>query len=480
MKRAKSIFLWWCERSEQRRDRFFFITEFRPGRVFNGSESDIYQILLALRDFQKAANDFDVKDTHKQKSYEPLITIFGLLNGVTKDQLSKNQIILIKEIIESLKRNYDAIPETRYVMSHGDFALFNIILNGEEIVGINDFDNVAYLPLIHDLAEFLVSASIVHYLGPISNLRLPVFTQPHQRVFSQILTFYKENFSLTAEEIRLLAVVVEMVWLEILLLGVLKGDYKLADISNAVNEIGKRTVQSRVLKELQSQEKNIFIWDFHGTLETGTLSILTEIANTLLKENGSNKQYLAAELASIPSFSWNTFFRNHFPNFSEKEIEAIAQQAYDEKRFAPLLEKYSRPNVGAETILQAVRDGGGVNVVVSHSRHDKLGHYINRLGLDRFIDEYYGIDDGTIVSKEDVLKKKTMVMRDILNQYDSYHSYAVGDTDKDFNAARSAGINMFYWLLPTKNNGLEKELYKRMLSQKLKFINQLNEILQDL
>ena len=121
-----------------------------------------------------------------------------------------------------------------------------------------------------------------------------------------------------------------------------------------------------------------------------------------------------------------------------------------------------------------------MNVVVSHSRHDKLGHYINRLGLDRFIDEYYGIDDGTIVSKEDVLKKKTMVMRDILNQYDSYHSYAVGDTDKDFNAARSAGINMFYWLLPTKNNGLEKELYKRMLSQKLKFINQLNEILQDL
>ena len=74
----------------------------------------------------------------------------------------------------------------------------------------------------------------------------------------------------------------------------------------------------------------------------------------------------------------------------------------------------------------------------------------------------------------------TFYIRDILNQYDSYHSYAVGDTDKDFNAARSAGVNMFYWLLPTKNNELEKELYKRMLPQKLKFIDQLNEISQDL
>ncbi len=134
----------------------------------------------------------------------------------------------------------------------------------------------------------------------------------------------------------------------------------------------------------------------------------------------------------------------------------------------------------AETVLQAIRDGGGINVVVSHSRQDKLGHYINRLGLAHLIDKYYGIDDGTIVSKEDVLKKKTRAIREILDQYNSYLSCAVGDTDKDFNAARSAGVNMFYWLSPTKNKGLEKELYKSMVLQKLKFIDNLNEISQDL
>lgn len=33
-------------------------------------------------------------------------------------------------------------------------------------------------------------------------------------------------------------------------------------------------------------KKKLFIWDFHDTLETGTLKIITEIANSLLREKG--------------------------------------------------------------------------------------------------------------------------------------------------------------------------------------------------
>lgn len=463
----------------QWQDRFFFVTDFKHGRVYNGSDSDIHQMLLALRDFQKVAKGFATEDVPPMKSYESLM-IFESLEKNIESKADRKDITQIKELIRTLQNDYDAVPETEYIMSHGDFGLFNILLNKQNVVGINDFDNVSYFPRIHDLAEFLVSASIVHYLGPISNLRLPVFTKPNEKIFNQILAFYKQYFLLTPEETQLLAIVAEIVWLEILLLAVLKGDYKLSDISDAINEIKKGTLRSKIIKKIQSQEKKVFVWDFHGTLEVGTLFILTEIANTLLKENGSAKQYTPAELASIPSFSWDTFFQRHLPYLSFQKTQAIARNAYDESRFAPLMRKYSQPNIGAEAVLQKVKDLGGINIVVSHSRQDKLGCYIKQVGLHHLVDSYYGIDDGSIASREDVLKKKTVVIREILDRHSDYHSYAVGDADMDFNAARSAGVDFFYWLLPINNKGAKQELYKGITSQKLKFILQLEEILQDL
>ncbi len=461
--------------------RFLFITKFNPGRFFYGSESYIHKILLALKDFQEAAKNFIFKNIQATKSSETL-EIFELLKkkGESNDKIDKNQFSKIKKIIKALQRDYDVIPKTNYIMSHGDFALFNILLDENKVVGINDFDNVAYLPRVHDLAEFIVSASLVHYLGPISNLRLPVFTKPNKEVFNQILIFYKEYFSFSIDEVQLFPVVAEIVWLEILLLSVIKGDYELNNISNAINEIEKGTLRSKILAVLQDKKRNVFIWDFHGTLETGTLFIITEIANTLLQENGSNKQYTPAEFANIPSFSWDTFFQKHYPNLSIKDVQAIAQNAYDEKKFASLIKKYSYPNAGAEAVLRFIKSNKGVNIVVSHSRQDKLGYYINQIGLNHFIDEYYGIDDGTIMSQEDVLKKKTTIIREVLNKYKNFYSYAIGDADMDFNAARSAGVDVFYWLLPVNNKGMKQELYKGISSQKLKFIIQLEEILKDL
>ena len=101
-------------------------------------------------------------------------------------------------------------------------------------------------------------------------------------------------------------------------------------------------------------------------------------------------------------------------------------------------------------------------------------------GLRHLIDDYYGIDDSSIASREDVLKKKTAAIREILDQYNDFRSYAVGDADMDFNAARSAGVDMFYWLLPVNNKGTKQELCKGISSQKLTFIIQLEKILQDL
>lgn len=226
--------------------------------------------------------------------------------------------------------------------------------------------------------------------------------------------------------------------------------------------------------------KKVFIWDFHGTLETGTVFILTEIANKLLEENGSTQRYTPDEFAGIPSFSWNTFFRKHFPDCSQEEVNTIAREAYNENRFAYLMDKYSQPRPGALSVLQAVKASGGVNVVVSHSRQDKLEYYLSHVGLIHVINEYYGVDDGTVASWEDVLKKKVLVIKKILAQHSSAHSYGVGDSDTDFYAAQSSGIDYFYWLLPANNKVRKEQLHKDVPSDRLKFLLELEEIVSDL
>ncbi|MEG3972578.1 phosphotransferase [Microcoleus sp. T2B6] len=229
--------------------RFFFLTEFKVGRVFNGSETDIEHILDALKNFQDASKKFDSASKfgldNKKDSYHTL-NFFPLLEKKAKTRAEKTNLKRIKHLISLLKKEYDTIPRTNYLISHGDFALFNILLDGKSVVSINDFDNVELFPRVHDLAEFLVSASLIHYLAPMSNLRLPVFFRPTENIFNKVLAFYARHLEISSEEIRLLAITSEIIWLEILLLAVLKEDYTVFDILIAIKNIEQGYLRLRI------------------------------------------------------------------------------------------------------------------------------------------------------------------------------------------------------------------------------------------
>lgn len=237
--------------------RFLFLTEFKVGRVFNGSETDIEHILEELKNFQEASKMFgsaskvDGTDRtqfwleNKKDSYHTL-KFFPLLEKKAKTDTEKTELRRIQYLISILKREYDTIPKPKYVISHGDFALFNILLDDKGVLSINDFDNVELFPRVHDLAEFLVSASLIHYLGPMSNLRLPVFLRPTENIFNKVLAFYSRHLEISSEEIRLLAITSEIIWLEILLLAVLKEDYTVSDTLIAIKKIEQGYLRSRI------------------------------------------------------------------------------------------------------------------------------------------------------------------------------------------------------------------------------------------
>lgn len=232
-------------------ERQYFLTEYKKGRHYNGSESDLRAIINSLYDFQQCGSAYFTE--YKEVKLDELIlvespTVALGITGLGEKNLSQTEKSILQEILllyKNLEEEYLTIPREKFIMSHGDFILFNIILDGENVVAINDFDNVKVLPRIHDMAEFLVSASLLNYLAPLTNLKLPISTTPDTRVSQYILQQYRERFVLSQHEINLLGTVTEIVWLWTLVLSVFKGDYNLYDLKPAL-----RTLQNRQVKNL--------------------------------------------------------------------------------------------------------------------------------------------------------------------------------------------------------------------------------------
>lgn len=234
--------------------RFFFLTEYKPGRHFNGSDADVHSILVALKEFNVAALGYNGSfeypaireaDSRNFESYDHIIPI-GLLEAEVREDDDYVLLTRISTLVQRLKDNYHSNNDVDYGICHGDFSLFNVLLDGQGVVTITDFDNAKMLPRVQDLAEFLVSATLVNYMAPLTNLKLPVLLTPTLKPFNIIINAYTSLFQLTENEQKLLPILVEIVWADMLLLAVLKGDYTLQNIEPAITKLEKKCLRDQV------------------------------------------------------------------------------------------------------------------------------------------------------------------------------------------------------------------------------------------
>jgi hypothetical protein len=234
------------------KERYYFLTEYKKGRYYNGSQKDIDSMIDALYIFQQCGATYlkEYKDSRPDElaRFESPDVASGIPDIKSKIK-SQGDEAIFREILllyEDLCSEYVSLSKEGYIMSHGDFILFNLILNETGVVAINDFDNAKVLPRIHDTAEFLVSASLLNYVAPLTNLKFPILAGPDETTFIYIIKNYVSKFMLSNNEIVLLGTVAEIVWLWTLVLSVFKGDYSLSDLRPAIDTLRSRNVKSLV------------------------------------------------------------------------------------------------------------------------------------------------------------------------------------------------------------------------------------------
>lgn len=231
--------------------RYYFLTKYMKGRIFNGSDQDVTSMLNALMKLQEVGREFaNRKDVSASilktiESYEvaQLIPLIEKYINSAKDNVIYQRIT---KCLASLKLEYLSLSKKEYIMSHSDFIVFNLIFDKGKVVAINDFDNAKILPSLHDLAEFLVSATLLNYIGSVTNMKLPVLLEPQSSKFNLIIKTYLQEFNLDKDDFALLGIIAEIVWLWTLCLAVLKEDYKILDLEEAVETIEKRKLSDLI------------------------------------------------------------------------------------------------------------------------------------------------------------------------------------------------------------------------------------------
>lgn len=232
--------------------RYYFLADYKNGRHYNGSPKDIIAMIDALNVFQKIGTDY--LDTYKDSKQEELArhespdVALGIID-VKKKVKTENENLIFQEIVslyENLCSEYATFANEKYTMAHSDFILFNLILDESGVVAINDFDNVKVLPRIHDMAEFLVSATLLNYIAPTTNLKLPIQINPEKVLFKYILERYISDFKLSDIEKQLLGTITEIIWLWSIVLAVFKDDYSLSDLKPAIETLQQRKVKTQI------------------------------------------------------------------------------------------------------------------------------------------------------------------------------------------------------------------------------------------
>jgi len=243
--RTKDYYIYWS-------GRYYFLADYKKGRHYNGSPKDIGAMIDGLNAFQKIGNDYlsIYKDSRQEEltHHESPDVSSGIID-VQKKIKTENDGLVFQEIIslyENLCSEYATFTKEKYTMAHSDFILFNLILDESGVVAINDFDNVKVLPRIHDMAEFLVSATLLNYIAPITNLKLPIQINPEAVLFKYILERYISDFKLSDAEKKLLGTVTEIIWLWSIVLAVFKEDYSLSDLKPAIEALRQRKVKTQI------------------------------------------------------------------------------------------------------------------------------------------------------------------------------------------------------------------------------------------
>ncbi|MCA9940878.1 MAG: phosphotransferase [Anaerolineales bacterium] len=222
--------------------RKYVLTVFQPGRMFRGADADIEMAAAALAWMHNAAAEFAIPETYPRKSSYDETRFFWQraydLAGSARALDKEPAMMGLRAFMEQAGDKASPDAGIRHLITHGDYSPLNLVFSATGVAAVNDFDNCDHHPRVRDLAEAMLTFSDgVSYAGNTSNLRRPIATRYDREKARLFYHTYQAHtrFPLSDAEKRLVTGEMIFIWIELMCLGLVRGDFNYHDVFNSLS-----------------------------------------------------------------------------------------------------------------------------------------------------------------------------------------------------------------------------------------------------
>lgn len=193
--------------------------------------------------------------------------------------------------------------------------------------------------------------------------------------------------------------------------------------------------------------QKLFVWDFHGTLEKGNERAAIEISNAVLAARGYKQTFTEQQAAELYGKKWYEYFEFLLPDEPHDTHVLLQQTAFEWPEAETIVAKYMQPNDHVEQVLQAIKEAGHLQIVISNTSAYALPIFLRLAGVDKFFDKALAF--AVMGHSREVKRTKAHVVADYLQQLEfKPEIVSIGDSEKDMLLAREFNGKGYWYKHP--------------------------------
>jgi phosphoglycolate phosphatase-like HAD superfamily hydrolase len=177
--------------------------------------------------------------------------------------------------------------------------------------------------------------------------------------------------------------------------------------------------------------RKLFVWDLHGTLETGNDRASIDTSNAALEQFGYSERFTYADGAKLYGLKWYEYFEWLLGNESHERHLELQDASFELSEKRPdLLYHWMQPTEHSHEVLTQI-GRRHQQILISNTRNATLAIFLKLLGIEGFFagGRAIAVDAHARAAKRD----KTDVLREYLAASDEQFEelVVIGDSPSD-------------------------------------------------
>lgn len=222
--------------------------------------------------------------------------------------------------------------------------------------------------------------------------------------------------------------------------------------------------------------KKLFVWDFHGTLETGNVYAVKALINLVLKDFKINKKISIKEVREWYGLSWFDYFKLINPKSNDELWQDMVNRVLSlQEQGWNIIKTHIKPRKNSKEVLKKIKKEKHQSIILSNTAPQDIRKFTNLLNITKYFTDIIGIKGRyTSEASQGVQRNKTKALISFLEKKEYKKVIVIGDRESDIKTGISCGATTYLFLDPTYNKNNAKNTKAEHI------ISDLKEVLREL